>query len=103
MRFLVTSIQTVPPPPEAALGLFDALSAWAKAHKEQGKLEQIWSFAGLQGGGGIANVATLEELDALMAGFPLAPFSHTEVYPLVDLEPSLEQVKQAIRAMMPPS
>jgi muconolactone delta-isomerase len=102
MRFLVVTKQSTPPPPEMALALFDAVSAWAKANQDQGKLEQAWSFAGLPAGGGIANVASLEELDAMMSGFPLAPFSTTEIYPLVDLEPSLEGVRRAIRAMMPP-
>jgi muconolactone delta-isomerase len=96
-------MQNTPVPPDMALGLFDALSAWAKAHQEQGKLEQIWSFAGMPGGGGVANVGSLEEFDALMNGFPLSPFSTIQAYPLVDLEPSLESVRQSIRAMMPPA
>ena len=103
MRFLVVTKQSSPPPPEMVLGLFEALSGWAKEQQAKGKMEQVWSFAGLQGGGGILNVNSLEELDAVMAGFPFGPFSHIETYPLVDLEPSLEAVRQAIRAMMPPN
>ena len=102
MRFLVITKQSSPAPPDMVLGLFEALSAWAKEHQEKGRLEQVWSFAGLPGGGGIANVSSLEELDQMMASFPLNPFSNIETYPLVDLEPSLESVRQAIRAMMPP-
>ena len=45
---------------------------------------------------------SLEELDAILIAFPLAPFSSVEVYGLVDLEPAIENVKQSIRAMMPP-
>jgi muconolactone delta-isomerase len=101
MRFLIVTMQNTPPPPDMALGLFEALSAWAKSNQEQGKIEQVWSFAGLPGGGGIANVNSLEELDALMTSFPMSPFSDIETYPLVDLEPSLENVRQAIRSMMP--
>jgi muconolactone delta-isomerase len=86
-----------------ALPLFEGLSGWANEQSAKGKMEQIWSFAGLQGGGGILNVESLEELDAIMITFPLGPFSKTEIYPLVDLEPSLERVREAIKAMMPPS
>jgi len=102
VRFLVLTKQSSPPPPEIALSLFEGLSEWAKAHQASGKLEQVWSFAGLPAGGGILNVATLEELDSIMNGFPLSPFSTTEVLPLVELEPSLESVRQSIRAMLPP-
>jgi muconolactone delta-isomerase len=71
-------------------------------HTGSGKMEHVWSFAGLAGGGGVLNVNTLEELDTIMNGFPLGPFSTIEVFPLVELEPSLESVRNAIRAMMPP-
>jgi muconolactone delta-isomerase len=86
-----------------ALPLFEGLSEWAKANQASGKLEQVWSFAGLQGGGGVMNVESLEELDFIMTTFPLAPFSNTEIYPLVEIEPSLDRVRQAIRSMMPPA
>jgi muconolactone delta-isomerase len=86
-----------------ALPLFEALSGWAKENTASGKLEQVWSFAGIAGGGGIVNVPTLEELDAVLTRFPLQPFSSVEVLPLVDLEPSLERVRESIRAMMPPT
>ena len=92
-----------PIPPQMALGLFEGLLGWEKENSSKGKMEQSWSFAGLQGGGGILNVESLEELDAIMTSFPLAPFSETEVLPLVEIGPSVERVKQAIRAMVPPS
>jgi len=102
MRFLVTTMSRSPVPPDVALPLFEALSGWAKENQANGKIEQVWSFAGLQGGGGIFNVGSLEELDAVMASFPLNPFSTVEVLPLVELEPSLDNVRKTIRAMMPP-
>jgi muconolactone delta-isomerase len=103
MRFLVVTKATSPIPPDMALPLFEALSGWAKENTAAGKIEQTWSFAGTPGGGGIINVPTLEELDALMTTFPLQPFSMIEVYPLVEIEASLERVRGAIRAMMPPA
>ncbi len=102
MKFLVITKANSPIPPEMLVGLFDALSGWAKRNVAEGKLEQVWGFAGLPGGGGIANVSSLEALDTLMTTFPLGPFSSIELLPLVELEPSLEGARQAFRAMMPP-
>jgi len=52
------------------------------------------------GGGGIANVGSLEELDAVMAEFPFGAISDVEVIPLVDLDASLERMKQSVEAMV---
>ena len=79
-----------------AVGLIDAMGAWRS--KYAGKLEQVWGFAGIEGGGGIANVDSLEELDALMVEFPFRVFSDIEVIPLVDLDGHLQRSKQAVQA-----
>jgi muconolactone delta-isomerase len=97
MRFLIIAKSKHLVPPEVLPGVVDATLAWARKH--QGKTEQLWGFAGIQGGGGIANVESLEELDTIMTEFPLGAFSELEVYPLVDLEPSLQRVKRAAQAM----
>jgi muconolactone delta-isomerase len=103
MRFLVVTQSRTPFPPEMAMGLVQAVEAWSRKYTASGKFEQIWGFAGVQGGGGIANVNSLEELDAIMTEFPFAPFSTTEVYGLVDLHGSLKLIKQSIQAMTPPA
>jgi muconolactone delta-isomerase len=102
MRFLVVTNSKMPFPPEMAQALVDAVEVWANKYKASGKLEQIWGFAGLQGGGGIANVNSLEELDAIMTEFPIAPFSDIAVYGLVDFEATIGTWKQAVQAMTPP-
>ncbi len=102
MRFLVVTKANQPPPPEMAMGLVDAMSEWARKHTTSGKIEQIWGFAGIQSGGGITNVNSLEELDAIMAEFPFGPFSDIEIYGLVDLGTALKNAKQAMQAMAPP-
>ena len=94
MRFLVVSKSKHPMPPEIGVGLVEAMRPWVDRHP--GKFEQVWSFAGVPGGGGILNVESLEELDAIMTEFPFGPFSETEVLPLVDLDQSLDRVKQAM-------
>ncbi len=102
MKFLVVTKSKMPFPPEMAQGLTDAMAGWAQKYTASGKMEQIWKFAGLQGGGGIVNVNSLEELDAIMAEFPFAPFSDTEIYGLADLTTRLQDMKQAMQAMAPP-
>ena len=102
MKFLVIAKSVHPIPPEMALGIFDATIAWHKRTKESGKFESAWGLAGLPAGAGVVNVASLEELQAIMAEFPLQPFSNIEVYPLVDINVSMESTKKAILAMMPP-
>ncbi len=90
MRFLVTTINRSPMPPEAAAMLVPAMKEWAARHSASGVFEQIWSFAGLQGGGGIANVDSLEQLDSVMAEFPFGPFSEIHVYGLADVNQAMD-------------
>ena len=82
--------------------LIGAMRQWSHAHLESGKMEQIWNFAGLNGGGGIVNVSSHEELAEVMAGFPFAPFSHIEVYALSDLNAGMDAFEKVIQQMMPP-
>lgn len=80
-----------------AEALMDAMGLWQD--KYAGKIEQSWAFAGVQGGGGIANVESLEELDAMMAEFPFLAFSDVQIYGLVDLDGALQRARQAFQAM----
>ncbi len=100
MRFLVTSRTKFQMPLEVAPGLMASLLAWAKKYTANGKLEAVWANAGSAGGGGILNVASLEELDAIMIELPIGPFSEVEVVPITDLQPSLERTQQMFQAMV---
>lgn len=100
MRFLIVTKGRDPVPPEMAMPMMQMMQGWMAEHRSSGKLEQVWSFAGQLGGGGIANVDSHEELDELMAGFPFGQTSHVEVYPLADLDAALEGSLAAIQAMM---
>jgi muconolactone delta-isomerase len=102
MKFLVVTKQNAAFPPEAASMLINAMRQWSGVHLQSGKMEQIWSFAGLGGGGGVLNVDSHEELDQIMAGFPFAQFSQIEVYPLADLNASMDNFEKVIQQMMPP-
>lgn len=99
MKFLIVSKPKHMVPPEFTLPLIDAFIAFLDKYGAAGKLESAWSFAGTQGGGGIANVDSVEELDAIMAEYPFGPFSEIEVYPLADLKASLQQSKQVAQMM----
>ena len=83
-------------PPELVVGLIGAMSPWRNKYTRNS--EQVWGFAEFQGGGGIVNVQSLEELDALMTEFPFLPISDTEIYPVVDLDGVLQRATQAIQA-----
>jgi muconolactone D-isomerase len=82
--------------------MVEGMKQWVAAHRQSGKMEQVWAFAGSNGGGGILNVDSHEELDAIMAGFPFGPFSQIEVLPLADIDASLAAFTAAIQQMMPP-
>lgn len=100
MQFLIMTKQATPPPPEMMLPLVGAMEAWVGAQRASGKLRMIWSLAGAPGGGGIVEVASPEELDEIMAGFPFGPFSSIDVYALSDLDRSLATLRTAFTQMM---
>ena len=100
MQFLMISKQSSPPPPEAVVPLIDAMEAWMAQGRKDGTLKAAWSFAGTQGGGGILEVESHEQLDEIMAGFPFGPFSSTEVYALADLDKSLAASRAVFEQMM---
>jgi len=64
-------------------------------------MEQSWGFVGPQGGGGILNVSSNEELDSIISEFPFGPWSETEIRALTDFERSLDNLIAAMRKMMP--
>jgi muconolactone delta-isomerase len=100
MRFLIVTKGRDPLPPEMAIGMLQMFQGWLAEHRASGKLEQAWSFAGQTGGGGIANVDSLEELDAIMATYPFAQTSEIAVYPLADLDAVLETSLANIKGIM---
>jgi muconolactone delta-isomerase len=101
MKFLVVTKSRQALPLEAAGMMIDGLRGWAKKYASNGKFEQMWGLAGLPGGGGIANVASIEELDAIMNEFPLAQYSETEIYALTDQDKSLENAANAFKRIAP--
>ena len=89
MRFLIVTTGRDPVTPDMGLAMVQMMQAWLAEHTASGKMEQAWSFAGTTGGGGILNVDSHEELDAIMGAFPFAQTSNVSVYPLADLDATL--------------
>ena len=100
MRFLIVNKGTTPPPPDRGVAILDALEAWADRYTASGKMEEVWGFAGIRGGAGILNVGSLEELDEIISQSPVAPFSQTEIYPLVEMHEVVEHGKRAMESLL---
>ena len=100
MQFLVLTRQATPPPPEMLIPMLDAMTAWVAQHRASGSVVAVWAFAGTNGGGGVLEVESHEELDAIMARFPFAPFSSIEVIALSDLDASLSNARAFVQEMM---
>lgn len=100
MKFLVITKSREAPPMEMAVPMMQMMQAWVAEHRGSGKLVESWSFAGMVGGGGILDVDSHEELDAIMAGFPFGQTSDITVYAMADLDAALENGLANIEAMM---
>ena len=100
MQFLLITKQTNPPPPEMAVPLMEAMEAWVAQHRASGQLTSIWAFAGMPGGGGVVEVDSHEELDAIMVAFPFGPFSSIEILALSDIDKALAGAKATFQQMM---
>jgi muconolactone delta-isomerase len=100
MKFVINSKPRFQVPPEMILPLIDAFSAFVSKYTESGNIQESWSFAGTQGGGALIEVDSHEQLDAINAENPFAPFSDIEVHAVVDMLESIEGFKQIAQARM---
>ena len=46
MRLLMVTLPSAPVPPDMALGMVEGMKQWIGTHRQSGKVEQAWSFAG---------------------------------------------------------
>jgi muconolactone delta-isomerase len=91
MKFLVTSKTKFQPPLDMVQRLLEGSLSWADKYQRQGKLQDVWVFAGKDGGALILNVDSIDELDQIMKEFPVFEFSEITVQPLADLRTSLQR------------
>ena len=99
MKFLTIIIQKQPPPPEIMPALVEATIQWMAWAKGSGKFDAIYSVAGQPGGLGIANVGSLEELDDIIQGYPMAPFCNIQTLPLSDVDHALAAMRERVKKM----
>ena len=100
MQFLVITRQKTPAPPEMLMPMLGAMETWVAQNRASGKAKEVWGFAGAIGGGGVLEVQSHEELDAIMSRFPFAPFSTVEIIPLCAIEDSLNNAKAFVGEML---
>lgn len=99
MKFLTIIIQKQPPPPEIMPALIKATIKWMAWAKGSGKFDAIYSVAGQPGGLGIANVDNLEELNDIIAGYPMTPFCDVQTLPLSDVDQALATQREMVKKM----
>ena len=100
MQFLVITRPSTPPPPEMLMPMIGAMEAWVAQNRASGKAKAVWGFAGTKGGGGVIEVESHEELDAIMSRFPFGPYSTIEVIALSDIDESIANAKAFVQEMM---
>ncbi|MBI4494794.1 MAG: hypothetical protein HY690_18615 [Chloroflexi bacterium] len=101
MKFLMIANPKHPVPPELAVVLSDAMLGWMTGIKESGKVETLFGYVGVPGGGAILNVESAEEANSIILQFPFGPFSDVQVHAVVDPFESVKQFKQIAQAMIP--
>ena len=100
MKFLVlTEVREMPPDPAQSMELARQQIETLLELKKKGKVLEGYTKAGLKGGVIIFDVESAAELNGLMLSLPLYTFLDTEVYPLLDNEESLAQMKKASERM----
>jgi hypothetical protein len=97
MRFMMVARSQYPVPPDLLPTLVDGFQAWWERYRD--RWEAAGFFAGVNGGGGICQVADETEFNRMMMEWPLAPFSEIDSHPLVEIDTALTQWKEIIAAM----
>ena len=100
MQFLVITRQKTPAPPEMLMPMLGATEACLAENRASGKAKAMWGFAGTIGGGGVLEVESHEELDAIMSRFPFGPFSTIEIIALSDIDATIANAKAFAEEMM---
>lgn len=104
MKFLVLASQgAVPAPPAVVAEALKGFKKWMADQMKAGTVDCAFGFAAGGGGCGIVNASSGEELQELMVGSPLGPFSTFELRPLADfnsgMDLAIKQLTAAAAAM----
>jgi hypothetical protein len=99
MKFLVlASPGPIPAPPGVMAEAFKAPKEWMAEQMKAGVVDCAFSFAAGGGGCGIINASSGEELQALLVGSPLGPFSTFDLRPLADFNSGIDLIIQQLTA-----
>jgi hypothetical protein len=99
MRFMMIGRPQFQIPIELLPTLVDGFSAWWDQYQDRWVAAGF--YAGVNGGGGICEVADEAEFNRMMLEWPLMAFSEVESYPLVEMDTALTQWKEFVATMMP--
>ena len=94
---LIVEPGPVGPPPEAMVGMLEAMAAWRDRWRS--KMETFEFFAGRGGGWGVFNMDEIE-LSQSMMEFPFAPFSTISVHPTVPGDDALKRLTETTKAAL---
>ncbi len=97
MRFMIVARSQFQVPMEMLPAVVEGFVEWWNRYQD--KWESAGFYAGVNGGGGICNVADEVEFNRMMMEWPLMGFSEVESHPLVDMNAALSQWKDAVTAM----
>jgi hypothetical protein len=100
MKFLVlASPGPVPAPPAVMAEALKTFKAWMADQMKAGVVDCAFGFAAGGGGCGIVNASSGEELQELVVGSPLGPFSTFDLRPLADFDSGMDlAIKQLTAA-----
>ena len=99
MKFLVlASPGPIPAPPGVMAEAFKASKEWMAEQVKAGVVDCVFGFAAGGGGCGIVNASSGEELQALLVGSPLGPFSTFDLRPLADFNSGIDLIIKQLTA-----
>lgn len=92
MRVLLLAKSKFFLPPDYLPMAAQGFTEWREKYRH--KMDEFFFFAGRQAGGCIFNVSDEAELNEIVNEWPLAPFTETDIIPLVDGDVALKQFNE---------
>jgi hypothetical protein len=98
MRFMMVAHSKFQVPVEILPSLIDGFADWWNRYQDRWVAAGF--YAGVNGGGGICEVADEAEFNRMMTEWPLMGFSEVESHILVEMDTALTQWKEITAAMI---
>jgi hypothetical protein len=97
VRVLVLVRSRYPVPPDQFPAMVEGFVAWRDRYRSI--MESFEFFAGSDGGFGVVNAPDEAALNQMMLEFPFGLVSKVDIYPVIDGDVALGQLRQAMQAM----